>query len=519
MRGGGVSVVCGGAPASHRPVLRRLQPSGNLLPSILVILAMAAGAVLAAVPAPAAATPAVVRDLTFRDRVAAQRAIDRLEYQHRIGTRRPFEEAVPEEITERRVLESLRRSAALENVWRTRVSRAMLDAELRRMARRTWFPDRLRAVEEALGGDPLLLRECLARPVLVERLVQGFFEGDRRIHAGARESAGRLRADLARGRIDPRHEREGRTVVEVSAADAASPDAATDPGIASHSGIASHRGDPSGGRRDAAMLRLGREQFAVWRAGLPAGPGEVGPVVEERDAFAIHVILEERATSVRVATYVVPKTGWDEWWAVVAPALDPFAVKNAPGEDALPAPEIDTTGACPGDDVWNNGSLDDPFDPRQGHSAVWTGSEFIVWGGFNGRYMSDGARYDPLTDSWTRLSAAGAPAARYWHSGLWTGARMLVWGGNNGSALNSGGLYDPGTDTWSPTNAVAAPPGRYLHTAVWTGEEMLVWGGRAAGGTNLGGGAAYDPDTGGWRPMTTAGAPVGRYSRDRKSVV
>ena len=40
------------------------------------------------------------------------------------------------------------------------------------------------------------------------------------------------------------------------------------------------------------------------------------------------------------------------------------------------------------------------------HTAVWTGSEMIVWGkGFDGSSaLSDGDLYNPTTDSWTASS-------------------------------------------------------------------------------------------------------------------
>ena len=43
---------------------------------------------------------------------------------------------------------------------------------------------------------------------------------------------------------------------------------------------------------------------------------------------------------------------------------------------------------------------------RAGHTAVWTGSEMIVWGGVSVHhcYLNTGGRYNPSTDSWTATS-------------------------------------------------------------------------------------------------------------------
>ena len=54
----------------------------------------------------------------------------------------------------------------------------------------------------------------------------------------------------------------------------------------------------------------------------------------------------------------------------------------------------------------------------------------IVWGGEDARhYLNTGGRYDPGTDSWTATSITNAPDARHLHTAVWTGSEMIVWGG------------------------------------------------------------------------------------------
>jgi hypothetical protein len=80
------------------------------------------------------------------------------------------------------------------------------------------------------------------------------------------------------------------------------------------------------------------------------------------------------------------------------------------------------------------------------HTAVWTGSEMIVWGGsdFNGP-MNGGGRYNSEGNRWTAVSTNGAPAARYIHTAVWTGSEMLVWGGSSpADLLNDTFSYTPG---------------------------------------------------------------------------
>jgi hypothetical protein len=85
---------------------------------------------------------------------------------------------------------------------------------------------------------------------------------------------------------------------------------------------------------------------------------------------------------------------------------------------------------------------------------------------------------------------ANAPESRAGHTAVWTGSEMIVWGGagQSGDLMNTGGRYDPVMDTWRATNTFNAPIGRSGHTAVWTGSEMIVWGGATFFGlTNTGG--------------------------------
>lgn len=147
---------------------------------------------------------------------------------------------------------------------------------------------------------------------------------------------------------------------------------------------------------------------------------------------------------------------------------------------------------------------------RAYHSAVWTGSEMIVWGGYDGGYLNDGARYNPTANSWSTISKTGAPAARSSHSAVWTGSLMLVWGGRS----PGGGRYNPATDTWSAMATDGAPtPPRRGHSAVWTGTELVLWGGMYDAGYAVyyfNTGARYNPTANTWTAMSTTGAPAAR---------
>jgi hypothetical protein len=142
---------------------------------------------------------------------------------------------------------------------------------------------------------------------------------------------------------------------------------------------------------------------------------------------------------------------------------------------------------------------------RYEHTAVWAGDRMLIFGGRTntGTYYSDGASFSPDTITWTVLASENTPSARSKHTALWTGSRMLVWGGYNGSsALGTGAMYDLDTDTWIPMSSTNAPSARYGHSAVWTGTYMIIWGGYNGSGTYLNDGALFDPSQNLWVPFS-----------------
>src|SRR5207253_2262846 len=101
---------------------------------------------------------------------------------------------------------------------------------------------------------------------------------------------------------------------------------------------------------------------------------------------------------------------------------------------------------------------------------------------------------------WVATSLTNAPSARYYHTAVWSGSQMIVWGGVvNGSPANTGGRYNPGTNTWTATSNTNALSARAEHTAVWGGSEMIVWGGSTLDNT----GGRYNPITNSWLATTT----------------
>lgn len=173
----------------------------------------------------------------------------------------------------------------------------------------------------------------------------------------------------------------------------------------------------------------------------------------------------------------------------------------------------------PGTDSWRSTPTNDALTGRWLHTAVWTGIEMIVWGGrevCESNLLNTGVRFNPSTESWTATATANAPANRYNHTAVWTGDEMIVWGGYDesaGHAVNTGGRYNPNTDTWTPTSTTNVPEGRATRTGVWTGSELIVWGGVFYDGPTphyLNTGGKYDPITDTWAATSITNAPESR---------
>lgn len=153
-----------------------------------------------------------------------------------------------------------------------------------------------------------------------------------------------------------------------------------------------------------------------------------------------------------------------------------------------------------------------PLSPRYGHTAVWTGSLMIVYGGTNGtQNFRDGAAYDPVANTWTLIADSGFGPMTFDHVAVWTGTEMIVFGGasqpNGSFPTNLCLKYNPSTDTW--LSAATAPGAAYGfgafygQNAIWTGTEMVVLGGKnsTSNGTNVV--KKYNPTTNTWSILNT----------------
>ncbi|PYL29879.1 MAG: hypothetical protein DMF39_06495 [Verrucomicrobia bacterium] len=511
--------------------------------------------------APSAAAPAIRRDrtLTFADRVAYQRAIEEVYWRHRIwpaanaGPKPPLEKVMPQAQIEKKVEDYLRTSQALEDYWQRPITPDQLQAEMERIASHTKQPEVLREIFAALGNDPLVIAECLARPVLTERLLTELYAHDQRFHG---ELKRRAEAELkTHPDVTQMKQTSGLyTEMEWIKSEDADPAPSDAPGVVATplrgvgpkvppSFAKLRRGGQARGNSErndapirmnssewqesveklAAQLqsqdivgqapRLPNEGSAAEAAALQKLPitqiktGVLSPLQEDDGHYYAVAVLNKGKDRLKLATIAWLKEPLRSWLAKAEAHL-PVTMAAVSANYRLP---VIASPLYPCALPWTPTSTTNAPDARNFHTAVWTGSEMIVWGGATiYDVFNTGRRYSPATGSWTATSTTSA-AARSGHTAVWTGSEMIVWGGGNASTLlNTGGRYNPETDTWTITSITSAPVARAAHTAVWTGSEMIVWGGYGFGGSYLNTGGRYNPSTDSWIATSTMNAPTGR---------
>ncbi len=470
-----------------------------------------------------AASTVSASKLTLEQRVEAQRAIEQVYWNHRIwpqenpGPKPPLSEVMPDSAIRARVEDYLKQSDVMDTLWHRPITADQLQQEIDRMVSESQRPEMLRELFDALGDDPFMVAECLARPNLAERMVRAW--------SGA--------ADFDAWWTG----RRSSLTADVAIPDAVYVTVVPQAGSCTNDTWMATRQDVPDPKPLATAVWTGSEMI-VWGGignNAPTG-GRYNPATDTWTPTSIvnAPVARQEHRAVWTGTRMIVWGGQDVSLGALNsggrydPATDTWAPTNT---STAPTARLDHVMVWTGSQmiVWGGsaGSPDgkryDPVSdtwiamsvlnapPRCNYSsAVWTGSQMIVWGGYP--ITNVGGRYDPVADTWTATSAVGAPAARDQHSAVWTGSKMIVWGGENGlTSLISGGVYDPASDTWTPTNLTGAPTGRIKHTTVWTGTEMIVWGG-AVGSTQVPSatGGRYNPSSDSWTPTTSTGAPTAR---------
>jgi N-acetylneuraminic acid mutarotase len=179
----------------------------------------------------------------------------------------------------------------------------------------------------------------------------------------------------------------------------------------------------------------------------------------------------------------------------------------------------------PESDTWRALGTVNPPPGRLEPCLAWTGSELLFFGGWKmdsknlevwNVYYQDLWRYDMGSGRWSQSAAPNAPAGRQNNAAIWTGTEFIVWGGYNGRTyaqrhlLNDGARYRPGEDRWLLMNGEPPLMPSEAPAASWTGSDLVLW----AGSSQTNSGALYHPESDSWIPLPTNGCPVGVRQRN-----
>ena len=498
---------------TSQPHFLRRRRSGALLVCAAAACSLVSGTL---VPCFHAEIPATVspRNLTFAERLAYQRAVEKIYWRHRVWPKerhdpKPSLDGVMSQAQlEKKVEDYLRKSRALEDYWQRLITAEQLQAEMDRMAKNTRQPEVLRDLFQALGNDPFVIAECLARPALANRLLTNWYPYDQRIHGELKQSA---EADLRTHRAVGDMKQLSGKYAEIQLLKSDNSHEAPNPAAEHGINLNSREWDETV-HKLTAMFNDSDVAAGVSpakdRSVMQIKTGVISSLQEDEQHFYAMAVIDKTDDHIKLAAVSWLKEPREFW---LARAQDKPRNVVAVMRRDYTLPTISEGAGCI-DDTWAaTGGLP---DARAYHTSVWTGDEMIVWGGASfGNYLATGGRYNPSTDSWTATSSTNAPNARAYHTAVWTGGEMIVWGGYDGvNYLNTGGRYDPTTDSWTVISTANAPTRRYHHTAVWTGGEMIAWGGYLYDGTNhwLNTGGRYNPSTNSWTATGTNSAPAGR---------
>jgi hypothetical protein len=277
-------------------------------------------------------------------------AVERVYYNHRLGQKPRFEEALAPATIERLVRLDLKKGAVLRKAYGVTITPALLDAEVQRINTTTRAPDMLLEIKAALGNDPARFAQAFAKPFLVERLLRDKFENDEALHLPQRREAERVREQLLQAVIP-----EGSRRTDVASASPPSPvSSATDalvPGLlailrtnhdsavaettwqlgarppdtnapaADELDIKQRFGpqaqllpSPNHAERDRKQYfeDLPNELARVLRMQLRQ-PGDVSAVIETPTGFLLYLATEKTDTALRVACLSLPKRSYDQW--------------------------------------------------------------------------------------------------------------------------------------------------------------------------------------------------------------
>ncbi len=329
-----------------------------------------------------ASSNASQRTLTFEERVSYQRAIEDVYWRHRIWPkerpdRKPSLDAVMSQAQlDKNVADYLRKSQALEDYWQRPITAEQLQAEMDRMAQHTREPEVLQELFEALGNDPLVIAECLARPALAERLLTSWYAYDERIHGELKQRAeSELQARAAVEQMTQTSTKYGEIeFVKTDGADT------SDHRDAKHSVKVNNRQWDQTVQKLAATFDKPASNLIIGRDGLPGRPshsarpavercqtlpvGKLSSLQQDETHFYAMAILNKTSDRLKVATVSWLKEPIEGWLARAENQVANTLLTTS-GTYKLPAI---SGGGCI-DDTWAPPPLRESFTRRCGRGV------------------------------------------------------------------------------------------------------------------------------------------------------
>src|SRR4029077_19506072 len=340
---------------------------------------------------PDAPAKAPQRALTFARRVSYQRAIEDVYWRHRIwpterpDPKPPLDAVMSHAQLEKQVTDYLRNSQTLEDYWQRPITAEQLQAEMDRMAQHTREPEVLRELCEALGNDPFVIAECLARPALAERLLANWYAFDQRIHGDVKQ---RAEADLkAHPTVEQMKSTSGKySEIELFKSDSAQQK--SNRGAEHSVRLNSHEWDQTvqrlaamfgnssvaAGVSPAQTTRLPRQKSALPATVSPSKDasitqiktGVISSLQEDGSHYYATAIRSKPADRVRRATvswFKEPLESWMDRAKIQVPSMMAGVRAN------YTLPKISEGDGCI-DDTWT--ATAGPPDARTWHTAIWT---------------------------------------------------------------------------------------------------------------------------------------------------
>ena len=264
----------------------------------------------------------------FAARCADRAAIERVYHAHRLGTKQPIEQAMPQALIEQVVRQDLRKEAVLRKVYGMEITPAMVAAEVERINTTTRAPEVLAEIKHALADDAARFAATMARPILVERELRQRFDNDDKLHVAQRREADAARASLlAKIPVPNMHEVTWQLTARPAddkPAPSAAPATPTQAKAKSSAYTNEATAQVAQSLTPPEKAAPGKEKHyfedlepvlqKVLRIQLQK-PGAVSAVVGTPGGFLVFLTKEKSAETLSAASITIPKRSCEEWLA------------------------------------------------------------------------------------------------------------------------------------------------------------------------------------------------------------